>query len=223
MRDRPGFSLLELVVVLAVSVVLAGLLLPVLTHVRENVNRVMSASNMRQIGLGISMYDRDFDDLPYSYELQVNDAPDELTVLHLDEPSEWDGLGLLYAGDYCGMADVFYCPSNVGEHRLDRYQYDFEFPDGKRIYGNYHYAGHKDWETPRRRRLSDGANMVLVTDGLRTIPDLNHENGMNILRGDGSVRWRELSEVSSLLPMDYATAHAAEDFRKVWRLIEEEL
>ena len=88
-----AFSLLELIVVLAVSVVLAGMLLPVLSHVHDNVNRVVSGSNLRQIGLAVAMYDRDFDAIPYSYELDINERPQELAVVHIDEPSSWDGLG----------------------------------------------------------------------------------------------------------------------------------
>src|SRR5690554_6485092 len=66
---RSGFSLLELLIVIAVAVVLAGLLFPVLANLRENAYRVVCASNQRQIGLAITMYERDYNKLPYASQL----------------------------------------------------------------------------------------------------------------------------------------------------------
>ena len=42
---RRGFNLVELVVVLAVASVLTGLLLPAMSRVRENLNRIICSSN----------------------------------------------------------------------------------------------------------------------------------------------------------------------------------
>ena len=40
-----------------------------------------------------------------------------------------------------------------------------------------------------RRRLSD-PNLILLTDGLRSRSDFNHQHGMNILKSDGSTIYR---------------------------------
>lgn len=56
------FSLVELLVVITVIVILAGLLLPALNAARENGHRISCLNNMKQIGVQASLYTTDFDD-----------------------------------------------------------------------------------------------------------------------------------------------------------------
>ena len=66
-RRRPAFSLLELLVVLAVVAVLLGLLLPALTGARDAAKAVACLSNLRQVGVATEAYTEDHaDHLPYA-------------------------------------------------------------------------------------------------------------------------------------------------------------
>lgn len=59
--DSKSFTLIELLLVIAVIVLLAGLLLPALRTAKEKSCVIGCANNMRQIGMGLSMYVSDYD------------------------------------------------------------------------------------------------------------------------------------------------------------------
>ena len=58
-RTRRGFTLIELLVVIAIISILAAILFPVFSRARENARRANCLSNLKQIGLGITMYVQD--------------------------------------------------------------------------------------------------------------------------------------------------------------------
>jgi prepilin-type N-terminal cleavage/methylation domain-containing protein/prepilin-type processing-associated H-X9-DG protein len=63
-RHRAGFTLIELLVVLGIIAVLVAMLLPALRRAREDALRVQCASNLRQIGMGLELYDQQYKRLP---------------------------------------------------------------------------------------------------------------------------------------------------------------
>lgn len=220
-----AFSLVELMVVIAVAVLLTSLLMPAMHQLHENARRVMCMSNLQQLGDAFLMYGNDYNDrLPYSAILhQPNPAPQELMASMRSGPTGgWDGMGLLYSEHYCEIAECFYCPSHHGNHPYERYADLWSSTVNTSIYTNYHYCGDIDWANPTRRRsMLDGHSLVLATDGLRTAQDFNHILGMNMLRADGSVRWREDNKhLLDQLPTDDGDP-TSNDYVNLWGTVVE--
>jgi prepilin-type N-terminal cleavage/methylation domain-containing protein/prepilin-type processing-associated H-X9-DG protein len=62
MTHRRGFTLVEMLVVMAIIVLLAAILLPVLVTAKRAANTAVCISNMRQIGVAAQLYLGDHDD-----------------------------------------------------------------------------------------------------------------------------------------------------------------
>lgn len=233
-RASRAFSLVDVMVSIAVIGVLISLMLPTLSHVRESTRRVICQSNLRQIGLGIAQYADEWDDYlaPSQFFTPDSQLPNngiELSqMMTLRTPASgkenqqgWDGLGLLYSTYQLSAPEIFYCPSHYGEHSFQRYALDWRV-DEPALVGNYHYRG----EGPngaKRLRSVEPVRSALVTDGLRTSRDINHRVGMNVLRADLSVSWfgDTQSEIANMLAASGAGEPTTNQvMTSVWRRID---
>lgn len=184
-RRSRGFSLLDLLVSIAVISILIAILLPVLGHVSEATRRVVCRSNTRQFGIGLQLFAEDHNArLPASAYSGSFPAPQNMMIVRIDGGA-WDGVGHLYEQDYLRAPEIFYCPSHHGNHSLDAYESAWNTV-GDEIVGNYHFRS-----IPRSQAyLSElGPEVTLLADGMQSIDDYNHAVGANMLKADLSVHW----------------------------------
>src|SRR5256884_9841878 len=58
-----AFTLIELLVVIAIIAILAAILFPVFAQAREKSRQAVCLSNTKQMGLAVSMYAQDYDEV----------------------------------------------------------------------------------------------------------------------------------------------------------------
>jgi len=232
--DRPcralrAFTLIDVLVSIAVIAILISLLLPSLAKVNETARRVVCQSNIRQVGLGVVMYADDWNGfLPPSVFMDVAGsqpgprqapAPQNMVAVRVTEnPNLWDGLGVLFQHGYVSAPKVFYCPSHIGENSYPRYAQLFDDSDGE-IICNYHFRGAGPVRPARpgepsrvttKLYLIDPTHSSLIADGMQVRSDFNHKVGVNFFRADLTVHWFDDSgrQISNSLPEDKDEANA---------------
>jgi len=201
---RGAFTLIDVLVSISVIAILISILLPSIAMVRESAHKVVCSSDMRQIGLGMNLYAEDNKAmLPSSVYLEFPEsrntyatAPHLMDTIRTDptkfdsrEWGQWDGLGLLFYKSYISAPGVYYCPSHTGSNSEETYQGQWDFQSEGEVIANYQFRG----VGPNgERHLYDMiSSAAMVTDSLRSIEDLNHENGLNVLAAGLSVNWYE--------------------------------
>lgn len=129
---RGGFSLVELLVVVAIISLMMALLLPMVQKVREAANGIRCANNLRQLGIALHHYHLDYERFPpgivsFSSDLADGDATGFTKLLpYLEEDNvyrRYDFDQPWYARvnyEPVGMPiRILYCPSNRTRGSLD--------------------------------------------------------------------------------------------------------
>ena len=116
-RRRVGFSLLELLVVMAIMTLLVAILLPALRQARNQARRAACSANLRQVGVAVHLYADDFEGkIPFGPAGRPVTGSNFYTVtgnvtslLSLEDGAPV-GLGLLLEDYLKHQPTVLFCP-----------------------------------------------------------------------------------------------------------------
>lgn len=201
-HSKPGhraFTLIEMLVVIAIIALLAALIVPVVSNALQKAKRTACVSNLRQIGLGIVQYRVENKD-----RLPTRSGPST------DSFWLWDGgptyLGHLYDGEYVNDFRVFYCPGQeIVANYFNRYGQN-QFKEDKwrkeNILGTYVQRGEPP-EEGDEGRWSGRAFVACCRHWENLIP--HSSKGPNVLYLDGSVRWLAGNQDNNFRPYDAST------------------
>lgn len=147
-RRNSAFTLIEILVVIAIIAILAAIFFPVFARARENARRSSCQSNLKQIGLGLIQYAQDYDErLPQAYFGCANNdstAPGVVSTAGgcATAPAEkYKWMDATFP--YVKSEQIYNCPSapdtslDAGGGVLDNVD-DYGFRDGNN-YGSYVY------------------------------------------------------------------------------------
>lgn len=131
-RWHSGFTLVELLVVMAIIGILVGLLLPAIQAARESARRTQCSNNLRQVALGVLNYESTYRCLPASTILNLSTASTANNLawgVHgrilqfLEQGDLYSQVDLNQAWDFQAAIDglqvpVYACPSDPQARRL---------------------------------------------------------------------------------------------------------
>jgi prepilin-type N-terminal cleavage/methylation domain-containing protein/prepilin-type processing-associated H-X9-DG protein len=184
-----GFTLMELLVVMAILVMLAGLLFPVLAQVREQARRTTCLSNLHQLGLAQLLYLQDWDDRFPHWNFPGPPRP---------EPSGAFTFWTEFFRPYVRDAAIFHDPGTrdagrpPGEERLADYTLATWGSGGRGTPESpyWRWAGLAT-TLPNVVRPTETISLIdgWTTDGWTGVDLRRHRGGMNAGFVDGHARW----------------------------------
>lgn len=231
-----GFTLVDLLVSMAVILVLIGILTPTVSMARNAAYRSACSSNVRQLGLASQMFAYDHQGKVPTSVFSAGDntyqhAPGQTVLLRINASNalfagtsttmakdKWDGLGLLHKLEYVDAPEVFYCPKQTSEHTIDRYRANFNGTPGE-IAGNYQLR----LPDPKKYLSDLNPAMAIIANSMRTTEEYSHKTGNNMLLADMSVQWfaegaRLMAFLHPTIPTD--TRGDIEQFESAWKFLD---
>lgn len=122
MSPKCAFTLVELLVVIAVISILAALLLPILSSAKLRAQRNVCMNNLRQISLGVRMYSDDSNDTSPAGDGIKTNSPDAFSN-YKELMKSYVGL----KGEPSAKEKLFACPA-------DTFYFDYAFTSSPRGY-----------------------------------------------------------------------------------------
>lgn len=152
-RSGKYFTLIELLMVIAIIAILAAMLLPALNAARKKVYSVNCMSNLKQIGVDVNMYANEQNDLmPGSDGRGSGECEEQTNVIirtnyavNLGKSANGGkrSTGIIAGKDLDDGIKYFYCPASIRSSRFSNYKtFGYQGTNLSNRYCSYLYCGY---------------------------------------------------------------------------------
>jgi len=187
-RDSSGFTLVELLTVIAILGVLAGLLMSGVSAARSAGKRAACAQNLHQIGIALTNYYARHDGTLPPYGSSQTDRTRNYLLATGPEVEDWTAL---WADGPLGSEEVLFCPgTTTPNHQFNTDRNPWPAETIRTGYSRRCLIN--DAGVPVRHVTGLSPGDAVAADLISSSSHIayQHEIGVNVLYGNGAVRFR---------------------------------